>query len=77
MDTVTAQPEAFLSVEYFCEEMRKHAGLWTDLRLLALAYVKVFAKADRLGAEAEALEAIRNILAAADIVRAEFEAAGR
>jgi hypothetical protein len=69
----TAATPAFRSVEYFTDQMRTHEHLWTDVRTLGFEYVKVFVTYP----DPEGMEAIRNILTAADLIAAERKAADR
>lgn len=69
MTTPTA-PLTFGSVEYFAAELRRHAAHWTDVRLHAYTLVGVIADGG-CGRSAVDLERIRNILTAAELVRAE------
>lgn len=71
-DTVTTN--RYFTVEYFADQIRQAAPRWTDVRLLGLEYVKVFATGHDAARE---MEHIRNILAAVELVRAEIEAAGQ
>lgn len=69
MTTPTA-PLTFGSVEYFADQLRRHAAQWTDARLHAYALVGVIASGG-CGRAAVDLERIRNILTAAELVQAE------
>lgn len=67
------------TVDSYTDRMRAVAFLWTDIRLLALKYIELYASnapAER-GTRADDMRVIRNIIAAADIVHAEMQAAGR
>lgn len=75
MSTVTATP-AFGSVEHFAEKLRRCSTHWTNIDLLAYEFVKVIADSDYLD-PAERMRRVANLIAAADLVRAENEAAGR
>lgn len=73
---MTGRPDPH-SVEHFAERMRQVAHMWSDVRPLALKYIEVYAvdaPAER-GTRADDMQAIRNIIAAAEIVNAELEAA--
>lgn len=78
METVTTKTDQH-SVDRYADRMRGVAFMWTDVRLLALKYIEVYASnapAER-GTRAGDMRVIRNIIAAAEIVHDEMQAAGR
>lgn len=79
MDSLSTTTDPF-TIERYADRMRAVAFMWSDIRLVALKYIEVYAAnapAER-GTRARDMRVIRNIIAAADIVHAEMEeAAGR
>lgn len=76
MDTVatetTERPAVDLcSTDYYVDLMRRQLKYWTDIELLAMAYIKVVAKQDYPDTGDE-IHRVRAILAAVEIVRAEL-----
>lgn len=76
MDTVTTQPPtrpAIGTVDYYADLIRRHAKAADETRAVTVGIIEVIAEADHK-APSVRVDHIRNVLAAAKLIRDEMQA---